>query len=214
MTETRTRPTQKDLQGDTGMKPGLDTQRDSCWVAVCVCVCNWLSFNAVPWGGVTDIKGSIKRGRWGGARTTISSSREIKPVISPPPSLFVFFSLLLFFFYRCIYHSKVGYITKKIKINHISLVVLDGVQISDFFFLRPSKFLQRWFRSQVSVRSPFGKGERIVKKKEQSYVLAGCFRLLQRNINCKTFESVRIFLCNFCIAIQIDGVVWWCRFYV
>lgn len=90
-----------------------------------------------------------------------------------------------------------------------------------FLFVRPSKFLQRWFRSQVSVCSPFGKGERTVKKCKVMFWQVAfdsyrgiCLSECLHNINCKTFQSVRIFLCNFCIAMQIDGVVWWCRFYV
>lgn len=56
-----------------------------------------------------------------------------------------------------------------------SMAFIVQWEISDFYFLRPSTFLQRWFRSfwKRWARS----------KKMQSYVLAGCFRLLQRNLS-------------------------------
>lgn len=50
-------------------------------VSLCLCAIDWLSFNVAPCWGVTDIKGSINKGKWGGARTT-SSYRGIKQVMS------------------------------------------------------------------------------------------------------------------------------------
>lgn len=100
--------TNAERPADTGVKSGVDMQRDSCWwpcVCVCVSVCNWLSFNVAPWWGVTDIKGSIKRGKWGGARTTTFSSRGIKQVMSSAlstntPALSIFyFSYIAFCFF-------------------------------------------------------------------------------------------------------------------
>lgn len=167
------------------------------------------------------------------------TGHELCSVHQHPHPLYFSYIVCCFFFYRCMYHSKVGYITTKSHFfcgpwwrsssSVIAVTYLPWAtslrcstrEISDFF-LRPSKFLQRWFRAQVSVCSPFGKGEHTVKKCKVMFWQVAFDSLAYRriclseclHINCKSFESVRIFLCNFCIAIQIDGVVWWCRFYV
>lgn len=44
-------------------------------VRVCVCGCNWLSFNVIPWWGVTDIKERRQERRRGGVGKTVSSSQ-------------------------------------------------------------------------------------------------------------------------------------------